>query len=48
MTSVDKVKMDDIHVKGNFTFSVRCYKLSIISEERDFRGLVTRLVKILV
>lgn len=43
-----KVKKDDSHVKHNFTFRVRCSKLSVVSEERDFRGLVTGLVKTLV
>lgn len=45
---MDKVKNDDSYVKGNFTFAVRCSKLSIISEKRDFRGLVAGLVKMLV
>lgn len=45
---MDKVKKVDSHVKGNFTFAVTCSKLSIVSEERDFRGLVTGPVKMLV
>lgn len=45
---MEKVKKDDSHVKHNFTFGVRCSKLSIICEERDFRGLVTGLMKMLV
>lgn len=45
---MEKVKKSDSQVKGNFTFEVRCSKLSIISDKRDFRGLVTGLVKMLV
>lgn len=36
------------HVKSNFIFGVRCSKLSIVSEERDFKGLVKGLMKMLV
>lgn len=44
---VHEDKEDESHVKGNFTFSMRCSKPSIISEERDFRGQVAGLVKTL-
>lgn len=45
---MEKGKKDESHVKRNFTFRVRYSKLSVVSEERDFRGLVTGLVETLV
>lgn len=45
---MEKVKKDDICVECNFTFGVRCSKLLTVPEERDFRGMVSGFVKMLV